>query len=172
MLSLDIPAEVNAAEWIVDRTVVEGRRDRTAIYFEGDTWTFGDFQALVNRTGNVLRELGVETENRVGLLMLDTPEYLAAFMGAVKIGAVPICLNTLLGPGAHEYMLNDSRAKAVIAHEEMLGNLLSVRSNLRYLRHVVVLGRALAGCLSYGDLLRRAPTTLAPEPRARDTAST
>lgn len=108
MLSLDIPAEVNAAEWIVDRNVVEGRRDRTAIYFEGDTWTFGDFQALVNRTGNVLRELGVEIENRVGLLMLDTPEYLAAFMGAVKIGAVPICLNTLLGAGAHEYMLNDS----------------------------------------------------------------
>lgn len=124
MLSLDIPAEVNAAEWIVDRNVVEGRRDRTAIYFEGDTWTFGDFQALVNRTGNVLRELGVEIENRVGLLMLDTPEYLAAFMGAVKIGAVPICLNTLLGAGAHEYMLNDSRAKAVIAHDEVLGNLL------------------------------------------------
>ena len=145
MLSLDIPAEVNAAEWIVDRNVVEGRRDRTAIYFEGDTWTFGDFQALVNRTGNVLRELGVETENRVGLLMLDTPEYLAAFMGAVKIGAVPICLNTLLGPGAHEYMLNDSRAKAVIAHEEVLGNLLRVRPNLRYLRHVVVLGRAPRG---------------------------
>ncbi|MBI2529203.1 MAG: benzoate-CoA ligase family protein [Candidatus Rokubacteria bacterium] len=168
MDTLELPAHVNAAQWIVDRHVAAGRGGRTAIHFEGATWTYADFQSLVNRSGNLLRELGVEIENRVGLLMLDSPEYLAAFLGAVKIGAVPICLNTLLGPASYEYMLNDSRAKVVIAHEEVAANLFKVRANLRYLRHVVILGSPPSGYLSHAELIGRATAVLDPEPRARD----
>ncbi len=48
----------------------------------------------VNRFGNTLRKLGVRIEERVFLLLLDTPEFAISFFGAIKIGAVP-------GPGQH-----------------------------------------------------------------------
>ena len=58
-----------------------------------------------------LRELGVGMEDRVMVLCLDTPEFLGAFWGAIKIGAVPIPVNTLLRTQDYAYFLEDSRAK-------------------------------------------------------------
>ena len=163
-----VPDPINAGAWVLDRNLAEGRGDRPAIYFEGETWRYRDVQALANQTGNLLRELGVGIETRVGLLMLDSPEYVAAFLGAVKIGAVPICLNTLLPPDAHAYMLNDARVRVVIAHAEVVGALLKIRDGLRWARQIVVVGDAPAGCLAYRELLARASTTLEPEPRSPD----
>ena len=163
-----VPDPINAAAWVLDRNLAEGRGDRPAIHFEGKTWRYRDVQALVNQTGNLLRELGVGMETRAGLLMLDSPEYVAAFLGAVKIGAVPICLNTLLPPDAHAYMLNDARVRVVIAHAEVVDGLLTVRNDLRWLQHIVVVGATPPGCLAYGDLLARASTVLEPEPCSPD----
>jgi len=101
-------------------------------------------------------------------LMLDSPEYVAAFLGALKIGAVPICLNTLLPPDAHAYMLNDARVRVVIAHAEVAGGLLKRRDELRWLRHIVVVGEPPAGCLSHRDLVARASSALEAEPRSPD----
>src|SRR6185503_2590835 len=65
----------------------------------------------VNRAGNLLREqFDVRIEERIVLLLLDGPEFIYMFFGAIKIGAVPIPTSTLWKPADYEYVLNDSRA--------------------------------------------------------------
>ena len=66
-----LPAEFNVATWFVDRNVAQGRGTAPAFHYEDRTLTYGDVHDLVNRTGNALRELGVEQENRVLVLCQD-----------------------------------------------------------------------------------------------------
>ena len=57
-----------------------------------------ELQDHVNRLGNALRAMGVRMEERVAVLLPDSPEWVFAFFGAMKIGAVAIPLNTNLKP--------------------------------------------------------------------------
>ena len=109
-----IPDRFNAVTFFVDRHVAEGRGGRAAFHHDGGRLTYAELQALVNRTGNALRELGVEREQRVLCLLLDSAEFLAAFWGAIKIGAVPVPLNTMLRGPDYLYFLNDSRARILV----------------------------------------------------------
>ena len=110
----DIPASLNIAEHLVARHVRDGRGGRTALITADRSITFGELDALVNRTGNALRALGVAPEQRIGLILHDGPAFYASFLGAIKIGAVPVPINTLLRQGDYQFMLNDSRATAAI----------------------------------------------------------
>src|SRR5215831_19037575 len=92
-----LPPQFNVATWFVDRHVTEGRAGAPAFHYDNRVLTYGDVSDLVNRTGNALGALGVGPEDRVLLLCLDAPEFLGAFWGAIKIGAVPIPVNTLIG---------------------------------------------------------------------------
>jgi len=105
---------LNAASWFVDRNVDEGRGAAPAFHCEGRTLTYADVQELEGRTGNALLELGVRREDRVLLLCLDAPEFVGAFWGAIKIGAVPVPVNTFLKPEEWLYCLDDSAARAVV----------------------------------------------------------
>src|SRR5947207_90062 len=116
-----IPRELNAAQWFVDRHVEEGRAGQLAIICEGRRLTYGDVYAGANRSGNMLRRLGVTMEQRVVLLLPDGPEFVWSFWGALKIGAVPVPTNTLLKPRDYEYILRDSRARVAIASEPQVG---------------------------------------------------
>ena len=70
----------------------------------------------VNRVGNALREmLGVRLEERVLLLLLDCPEFVYSFFGAIKIGAVAVPVNTLMRSEEYAFLLDDSRARVVVA---------------------------------------------------------
>ena len=112
-----IPRDLNAAHWFVDRHIAEGRDGWLAILYEGRRLTYGDVYRGVNRLGNALRRLGVAMEQRVVLLLQDSPEFVWSFWGAIKIGAVPIPTSTLFTPADYEYILNDSRARVTIISE-------------------------------------------------------
>ncbi|HZU67521.1 MAG TPA: benzoate-CoA ligase family protein [Ktedonobacteraceae bacterium] len=135
-----IPDLYNAATDFLDRNVQEGRGAKTAIYYEGNAYTYAQIAELANRVGNGLRELGVDLEQRVALLMLDSPELAAAFFGAMKMGAVPIPINTNLRPDDYVYMLNDSRARVLLTHAVLWKQAQAILPQLKYLRHVVVVG--------------------------------
>jgi len=150
---MEIPREYNAATWFVDRHVAEGRATRLAVIHEGGRLTYGDVAAGANRLGNALRRLGVHREQRVVLLLHDSPQFVWSFWGALKIGAVPIPTNTLLTPRDYEYMLRDSRAEVAIVSEPLAPALAAARPRAPALRHIVVVGRASAADLSYDDLV-------------------
>ena len=86
------------ASAILDDNLAVGRGGKVAIYVDDETYTYQQVAELANRTGNALKALGVEQENRVLLLLLDTPQFPATFFGAIKIGAVPIPTNTVMQP--------------------------------------------------------------------------
>ena len=135
-----VPDQFNVATAFLDRNVAEGRGSKTAIYFEGNPYTYAQIAELANRAGNGLLDLGVDLEQRVALLLLDSPQFAAAFFGAIKMGAVPIPLNTALRPNDYVYLLNDSRARVLLVHAALWKQIEQILPELKYLRHIVVVG--------------------------------
>ncbi len=117
---LEIPHRFNAAAYFIDRHIAEGRGSKTAIECGDEHVTYQQLFERVNRVGNALRQLGVRMEERVFLAIQDTPEFLYSFFGAIKIGAVPVPVNTYLKTAEFEYLLNDCRARTAVIGEPLL----------------------------------------------------
>jgi benzoate-CoA ligase len=166
-----LPPQFNVATWFVDRHLAEGRAAAPALHYEGRTLTYADVQELVNRTGNALRDLGIEAEDRVLLLCLDAPEFVGAFWGAIKIGAVPIPVNTLLGSADWLHCLNDSRAKAVVVSAPLLAAATPALEASRHLGHVLVAGGPPGRHLGYEDRVASASASLEAADTSRDDAA-
>ncbi|WP_337954728.1 benzoate-CoA ligase family protein [Sedimenticola selenatireducens] len=170
-LELDLPETFNAADYFVDRNVREGRGDKTAVRCGSTSLSYADVQAGVNRFGNTLNHLGVRMEERVALLMLDTELYPQAFFGSIKLGAVPICLNTLMRPKDYEYFLNDSRARVLVIDAHLLPSLEPIRNKLRFVQHIIVVnGEAPAGDLALDSLWADQPDQMEAAPTTPDDA--
>ena len=134
--------------------------------------TYGQLFERVNRLGNALKTLGVRQEERVGMLLLDTPEFPYCFFGAIKMGAIPIPMNTLLKPHEYEYVLNDSRARVLIVSESLLPQIQAIaKDKLRYLKTIVVFGHAPEGTLPFQRLLDESSAELEAEPTTKDDAA-
>ena len=167
--TVDVPDRMNVAELLLDRHLREGRGDRAAIYYGDDEITYARVLDNTNRAGNLLRQLDVRIEDRVLLLMPDCPELVYCFLGAIKLGAVPIPTNTLMKPADYEYMLDDSRAVVAVVGEQLLPQIQAIpRERLRYLREIVVVGEAPAGARSYAELASAASTQLDAEEMSKD----
>src|SRR6266571_685461 len=133
--SIVLPDQFNAAAAFLERNLAEGRGAKTAIYYEGTAYTYAQIAELSNRVGNGLLDLGIDLEQRVALLLLDSPQFAAAFFGAIKIGAVAVPINTMLRPNDYVYMLNDSRARALIIHSVIWSQIQQILPELKYVRH-------------------------------------
>ncbi len=143
--AIGIPEQFNAATAFLDRNLAEGRGGKTAIYYEGQAYSYAQVADLANRVGNGLLELGLDMEQRVALLLLDSPQLAASFFGAIKMGAVPIPLNTMLRPHDYLYMLNDSRARVLLVHAALWPQVQPILAQLKYVRHIVMVGLAQSG---------------------------
>ncbi|MBT1076484.1 benzoate-CoA ligase family protein [Geobacter grbiciae] len=169
--NLNLPETFNAADYFIDRNIREGRGDKLAVLCEERSLTYRQLQEGVNRFGNALKSLDVRMEERVALLLLDTEVYPQAFFGAIKIGAVPICLNTMNRPQDFQFYLNDSRARVLVVDALLLDQIEPIRRNLQFLKHVIVAnGSAPAGDLSLAELCAPQPTELEAAPTCRDDA--
>jgi benzoate-CoA ligase family protein len=166
--TIQLPDVFNAAGEFVDRHITEGRAGRIALHHEGRTFTYGQVSEMVNRVGNALCGLGVEMENRVLLLLYDSPEFAASFFGAMKIGAVPVPVNTMMRAQDYEYFLNDSRAKMLIAHRPLWDEVAKVRGRLKYLRYVVIVGEPESDQQAFDQWIAQASPELEPAPTSKD----
>ncbi len=136
---ITLPEAFNVATHFVDRNVQEGRGAKVAIECGDERVTYQQLLDNTNRVGNALLALGVRAEERVLLLLLDTPEFLYSFFGAIKIGAVAVPVNTQAKPQDYEYILNDCRARVALVSEPLLPHLQSIpKEKLRYLQEIVV----------------------------------
>lgn len=167
MTNLNLPEFFNAADHFVDRHIREGRGSRVAVRCGDRSLNYAQVQTGMNRVGNGLKSLGVRMEERVAVLLHDTEIYPQVFFGAIKAGAVPICLNTLMRPKDYQYFLNDSRAPVLIAEASLWQLVEPLRDTLKFLKHVVITnGPAPAGTLAFDEWaagqspdLEAAPTT-------------
>ncbi len=171
-MSMDeLPERLNAAGVFVDVHVAEGRGAKPAILCGENTVTYDGLYQGVNRMGNALRELGVRMEERVAILLPDTPEWALAFFGSMKIGAVAVPLNTMLMSKDYEYLLNDCRARVLIVDPSLLGRVAEVRDKLKYLQHVLVAGDEVEGQLCLRTVMQSSSPSLEAADTSKDDAA-
>jgi benzoate-CoA ligase len=157
----------NLADDLVDRHIREGRGDRLAIVCEGRRVTYRQLGANVNRAGQALTALGVGREDRVLLVLLDSPEFVAAFLGAVKIGAIAVPTNTTLRSSDYAYFLEESGAAAVIVHAVLLEHVAPALGSMPHLAHrVVVAGDRVADYVPWDEWIDGRSPALDPAPTA------
>jgi benzoate-CoA ligase family protein len=137
---VEVPREYNAASHFIDRHVGEGRGGKVAYIDDRGSYTYAELATRVNRAGNVLKGLGVEMEQRVLLCLSDGIDFVALFWGAVKIGAIPVPVNTLLTPADYDFMLRDSRAKVLAVSAPLRERFATVLGEQPFLKCVVVCG--------------------------------
>lgn len=158
----------NAATDLLDGNLEQGRSHKVAIRTPAGDRTYGEVAAGANRAGNAFRALGVEMENRVLMAVVDSPEFASTFFGAIKLGAVPVPVNTNLSPNEYAYLLNDSRAKIAVVSEPVADAFREVRHQASSLRHLVVIGETAPGELGFEEITRAAVEELSPADTTRD----
>ena len=116
-MHIPFPERFNMAEYFLYHNLEEGRENKVCLYFENQTYTYGETARMSNRVGNALRELGLELEDRVLIVLPDCPEFVWTWFGAARIGAVITMVNPLLPAEDYKYYLDYTRARVAVIHE-------------------------------------------------------
>jgi benzoate-CoA ligase family protein len=166
----ELPERFNVASHFVDRNLEEGRGARTALITNAGTTSYAELAALVNRVGNVLRELGVRQGQRVLIALADGVELVATWYAAQKIGAVTAEVYTFLPAKDYAYFLNYTEAEVVVVDPVTLDRMREAAGSSPHLRHLLVVGHSelRTNERDFGALVAEAPDTLDPAPTTRD----
>lgn len=132
--------DYNAAVDFVDRNVAEGRGDKTAFIDPARHLTYAELRDAAARIGPMLTRMGIEPENRIALVLLDTVDFPVLFWGAIRAGIVPVLVNTRLTVDQYRYLFEDSRAKAVFVAAALLPVIQEAAKDLSNLKTIVVVG--------------------------------
>jgi benzoate-CoA ligase family protein len=108
---------------LVSRQVEAGRADARAIVAEDGALSYEELRRQVNRAGHLLRELGVRREQRVLLVLDDTSVFPIIFLGAIRIGAVPVPVSPLDKDENFRHFIDDSYAELVVTDAPLLERL-------------------------------------------------
>jgi benzoate-CoA ligase len=186
MPPITIPDRLNMAEWFLDARLEEGLGDKTAIHYHGDPdkpgsdparqLSYAELVAESCRVTNLLRELGLGIEDRVLLLMPDTPAFVAAYFGVLRAGCVAVPANNWLTGKDYAYYLEYARPKAVIVDAEIWSHVDEARPAGRHTKHYIVDNRSgtsvPAGTIDFRQATAALPSTAQTEPTYRDDFST
>jgi benzoate-CoA ligase family protein len=165
---IEIPDRFNMAHYFLDARIEEGRGARRAIVSGERTWSYEEVQRESNRVAALLVRLGVEWENRVLLVLPDLPEFVFAWFGILKAGAVFTMQNTILPTEDYEYYLEYTRAKVAFVHTSALERFEPAAKKARFLRHVVVVGDDRGPYLSFADETARESGTFTNADTSKD----
>ena len=166
---------MNAFEHFLGKAALARHGSRSALICGTQTLSYAELAAQAARAANALRSLGVSPGDRVLLLMRDTPEFAAAWLGAVHAGAVAVALNTKLSEAEYRHIRSDSGARLSIvedifalARPDLTTELMNEKSGAD---GVVIAGPNAGSAPSWRDALKRAAPGAAPfEASAEDPA--
>ena len=112
----------------VDEEVIHGferiaanQPDKTAIIFLGRKYSYAELRELTYRFATALYELGVKNNDRVVIYLPNCPQWIAAYFGIQKIGAIPVPISPIYTPYEINYMINDSEAKVILCQDTNYG---------------------------------------------------
>jgi benzoate-CoA ligase family protein len=138
----EIRSRFNIAEWFLDRWA-DAHPERIAILGEPRVVCYGELRELANRAGNALAASGCARGDRVLIVLRDSAEFIAAFFGAAKIGAIPVPVNSFARAGDYSFYISDSGASISIVDETALDEFLPTAQTENV--QVVVVGGDCAG---------------------------
>ena len=168
---LENPVRYNLVEHFVGRNIREGRGGKTAIVCGDRRVTYGEVAEQINRVGNALLALGLREEERVLLVLPDTPELVAAYFGVMKIGAVAVPTNAALRASDYAYFLEESQARIAIVQSSVLTEFAPALQGQRYCRNVIVCGEEVEGHLHWEKFLNEGSPELQAAATKHDDAA-
>jgi benzoate-CoA ligase family protein len=133
-----MPELFNAATYLLDRHVEQGRGDRAAVSGPAGTATYAELLASVEKFGAGLRQLGVRPEERVVMAASDSPQLLAAILAVMRIGAVAVPVNTMLTGHELGELLRDARARVAFCSAVFAAAVAQAAAAAPELREVVL----------------------------------
>jgi benzoate-CoA ligase family protein len=160
------PERFNLADHLLDARLREGKGNRPALLTDTGTLTYRDVHLLANRFANLLQESGVEPEQRVIIALPDSPEYVGALFGILKIGAVVVMVNPQLKADAISYFYEYTRARLAIVHKDTAPAFKDAAKSARHLKKLLEIGDP-----DVTTALSRAPESYETFPSHRDDAA-
>jgi len=118
----------NIGELLSGRAALSGSREAYVDSVSGLRLTFKQLNSRCNQIANALLESGVKPGDRVGLLLMNGPEFFEAYFGLAKIGAVVVPINWRLIPDELEFILKDSGVTTLIFGDEFIENVTELHS--------------------------------------------
>jgi benzoate-CoA ligase len=167
-LAMTFPERYNLVDHFVDRHLREARGNKVAIVCGVSQVTYRELSGHVSQVAHALRSLGVEEEQRVMLVLPDSVEFAAAYLGTMKLGAVAVPTSTALRAADYAYFLEESRARVLVVHSSLLAEVGGALGGQRCLRHVIVCGEPQRDHVHWDDWLRGRPTEFAAAPTCPD----
>ena len=137
-MSISFPERFNMSDYFLYHNVEEGRENKICLYYEDQQFTYKQVVEAANRAGNALREVGLEIEQRVLIVLPDCPAFVWTWFGAARIGAVITMVNPLLPADDYKYYLDYTRARVAVIHESQLETFREASKDAQYLRAVLV----------------------------------
>ncbi|MFH1079874.1 MAG: AMP-binding protein [Pseudomonadota bacterium] len=148
------------------RDLIEARArccsDREYLFFGDKRVTFGEFDRNINRVANGFLKLGIGRNDKVCLLLPNCPEFLLAWFGLNKIGAVMVPVNTAFRGQELTYIIRHSEAALVVAAEEFLPALAEVKKDAGFSRIIHMGASREEGILRFRDICDGESDRLAP----------
>ena len=139
---------MNGAELLLGPAALERHGRRTALICGEEALSFPQLAATVARAAAAFAALGVRPGDRVLILMRDTPEFAAAWLGAVRAGAVAVALNDRLSDADYRHILADSGARLALIEDTFAAGRPDLTAELAREQRIVVTG-AVSGLPSW-----------------------
>ncbi|MHB1042409.1 MAG: acyl-CoA synthetase [Eubacteriales bacterium] len=154
----DTPAELNLADFLLDRHVREGGGDNVAIKFMDKVITYSQMQKMVNKFGNSLKSAGVEAQDRVGIRLTNTPQALVAVFAIEKVGAVPVPTSPLWSAEEVAFVANNAEMKFFVVNAPLMEPVEKAKPHFECGTRAIVIGGKpdevkAAGNLCYEEML-------------------
>jgi len=108
----------NASEYLLDRRLAAGDGDRVALTGPAGDLSYAALWDRVRRTAAGLRAVGVQPEQRILLVMADSPDFVVVYLAAMRVGAIPVPVSTMLRSDGIAELLRDSRARFLAVSPE------------------------------------------------------
>lgn len=135
----------NGVELLLGESALARHGRRTALVCGGESLTYAELAERTARASAAYARHGVRPGERVLLLMRDTPEFAAAWLGAVRMGAVAVALNNKLTEADYRHILADSDARVLVVEDVFAQARPDLAAELAREGRVIVAGRALSG---------------------------
>jgi len=136
----DTPDELNLADFLLDRHVREGRGGNPAIKFMDQVVTYAQLQEMVNKFGNSLKDAGVESQDRVGIRLVNSIQAMVAIFAIEKIGAIPVPTSPLWSGEEVAFVANNAEMKFFIVNAPLMPPVEQAKPNFKFGTKVITIG--------------------------------
>ena len=133
---------------------------KTAVIDGERTFTYRDLDRHSSRFAAALATLGILKGDCVAVLAPNCAEFVIAFYGILRAGAVPTTVNPAYRERELAHQLNDSRAETLIVHEAVAGAAEAAQDMVPGLKRTIVIEADSADAASFWGLIESAPSAV------------